>query len=124
MDRTIAITGSSGYLGSVLCADLARDHRVVGIDRRPPSPALRHSIAGETCFYIARTPVMMEGRIELLQYYRQQSVCTNYYRYGNLGFRAEAFTEEYALRGNDLVKEYPLTSSGASPKHAFSDTAT
>jgi len=41
MDRTVVITGSSGYLGSALCADLARDHRIVGIDRRPPSPALR-----------------------------------------------------------------------------------
>jgi len=26
--------------------------------------------AAETGFYIARTPVMMDGRIELLQYYR------------------------------------------------------
>ena len=50
--------------------------------------------AAETGFYIARTPVLMEGRIELLQYYRQQSVCTNYHRYGNLGFRAGEFTEE------------------------------
>ena len=41
MDRAIVITGSSGYLGSALCADLDRDHRIVGIDRRPPSPALR-----------------------------------------------------------------------------------
>jgi len=29
-----------------------------------------------------------------LQYYRQQSVCTNYHRYGNLGFRSGEFTEE------------------------------
>jgi RHH-type proline utilization regulon transcriptional repressor/proline dehydrogenase/delta 1-pyrroline-5-carboxylate dehydrogenase len=39
-------------------------------------------------FYIARAPVMMEGAIELLQYYRQQSICNNYHRYGNLGERA------------------------------------
>jgi RHH-type proline utilization regulon transcriptional repressor/proline dehydrogenase/delta 1-pyrroline-5-carboxylate dehydrogenase len=44
--------------------------------------------AAETGFYIARTPVMMDGRIELLQYYRQQSICSNYHRYGNLGERA------------------------------------
>ena len=44
--------------------------------------------AAETGFYIARSPVMMEGRIELLQYYRQQSICHNYHRYGNLGERA------------------------------------
>ena len=49
--------------------------------------------AAETGFYIARSPVAMEGRIELLQYYRQQSVCTNYHRYGNLGFRAREFAE-------------------------------
>jgi RHH-type proline utilization regulon transcriptional repressor/proline dehydrogenase/delta 1-pyrroline-5-carboxylate dehydrogenase len=36
----------------------------------------------------------MDGRIELLQYYRQQSVCTNYNRYGNLGFRAGEFAED------------------------------
>ena len=43
METTIVITGSSGYLGSALCADLAHDHRVVGVDRRPPSPALRQA---------------------------------------------------------------------------------
>jgi RHH-type proline utilization regulon transcriptional repressor/proline dehydrogenase/delta 1-pyrroline-5-carboxylate dehydrogenase len=49
--------------------------------------------AAETGFYIARTPVRMEGRLELLHYYRQQSVCTNYHRYGNLGFRVGEFCE-------------------------------
>ena len=44
MDRTVIITGSSGYLGSALCADLGRDHHIVGIDRRPPSPALRQAV--------------------------------------------------------------------------------
>lgn len=39
-------------------------------------------------FYIARSKVMMEGRIELLWYFREQSVCDNYHRYGNLGERA------------------------------------
>jgi len=32
-------------LGFALCADLARDHRVAGIDRRSPSPALRRTTA-------------------------------------------------------------------------------
>ena len=50
--------------------------------------------AAETGLYIARSPVAMEGRIELLQYYRQQSVCTHYHRYGNLGFRAGEFAED------------------------------
>jgi RHH-type proline utilization regulon transcriptional repressor/proline dehydrogenase/delta 1-pyrroline-5-carboxylate dehydrogenase len=44
-----------------------------------------YEAAAETGFYIARSPVMMEGRIELLQYYRQQSICHTYHRYGNLG---------------------------------------
>ena len=44
--------------------------------------------AAKTGFYIACQPVMMEGRIELLQYYRQQSICHTYHRYGNLGERA------------------------------------
>jgi RHH-type proline utilization regulon transcriptional repressor/proline dehydrogenase/delta 1-pyrroline-5-carboxylate dehydrogenase len=47
-----------------------------------------YEAAAESGFYIARAPVMMEGRIELLQYYRQQSICHNYHRYGNLGDRA------------------------------------
>jgi RHH-type proline utilization regulon transcriptional repressor/proline dehydrogenase/delta 1-pyrroline-5-carboxylate dehydrogenase len=37
--------------------------------------------------YISRTEVMMEGRIELLQYFREQSVSYDYHRYGNLGER-------------------------------------
>lgn len=43
--------------------------------------------AAKTGFYISRTPVYMEGRIELLQYFQQQSICINYHRYGNLGDR-------------------------------------
>jgi nucleoside-diphosphate-sugar epimerase len=43
MDSTVVITGSSGYLGSALCADLSRDHHVVGIDRRSPSAALKQA---------------------------------------------------------------------------------
>jgi RHH-type proline utilization regulon transcriptional repressor/proline dehydrogenase/delta 1-pyrroline-5-carboxylate dehydrogenase len=44
--------------------------------------------AAETGFYIARAPVLMEGRIELLHYFQNQSICDNYHRYGNLGERA------------------------------------
>ena len=43
--------------------------------------------AAKTGFYISRTPVMMEGQIELLQYFQQQAVCNTYHRYGNLGER-------------------------------------
>jgi RHH-type proline utilization regulon transcriptional repressor/proline dehydrogenase/delta 1-pyrroline-5-carboxylate dehydrogenase len=53
-------------------------------------PTEVYSAAAETGIYIARAPVMQDGRIELLQYYRQQSICDNYHRYGNLGERALA----------------------------------
>ncbi len=50
-------------------------------------PAVLSAAAAVTGFYIARTRVLMDGRIELLQYFREQSVCHNYHRYGNLGER-------------------------------------
>jgi RHH-type proline utilization regulon transcriptional repressor/proline dehydrogenase/delta 1-pyrroline-5-carboxylate dehydrogenase len=55
--------------------------------------------AAETGFHISRTPVMMDGRIELLQYYRQQSICNNYHRYGNLGERALEFKSKSTVGG-------------------------
>jgi hypothetical protein len=33
----------------------------------------------------------LEGSIELLQYYQQQSICHNYHRYGNLGESNKVF---------------------------------
>lgn len=50
-------------------------------------PRAVYEKAAETGFYISRTPVYMEGRIELLQYLQEQAVCNNYHRYGNLGER-------------------------------------
>ncbi|CAB1076895.1 Proline dehydrogenase (EC / Delta-1-pyrroline-5-carboxylate dehydrogenase (EC [Olavius algarvensis Delta 1 endosymbiont] len=50
-------------------------------------PAAVFKAAAETGFYISRTPVYVDGRLELLQYYQQQSICRNYHRYGNLGDR-------------------------------------
>lgn len=51
-------------------------------------PAVVATAAAVTGAYIARTPVCMDGRVELLQYLQQQSICDNYHRYGNLGERA------------------------------------
>lgn len=51
-------------------------------------PQSLFAAAAEHGFYIARSPVMMEGRIELLHYFREQAICDNYHRYGNLGDRA------------------------------------
>jgi RHH-type proline utilization regulon transcriptional repressor/proline dehydrogenase/delta 1-pyrroline-5-carboxylate dehydrogenase len=45
--------------------------------------------AQESGLFLARTPVLAEGRIELLWYLREQSISCDYHRYGNLGERAE-----------------------------------
>jgi len=45
--------------------------------------------AAKNGFFISRSPVYMEGHLELLHYFRQQSICDNYHRYGNLGERGE-----------------------------------
>ena len=52
---------------------------------RTPDAVLR--AAAKFGFYIAREPVLMEGRIELLHYLKNQSICDMYHRYGNLGDR-------------------------------------
>ncbi len=54
-------------------------------------PASVFAAAAKTGAYIARTPVYMEGRLELLQYFQQQAICDNYHRYGNLGERSQEF---------------------------------
>ncbi len=46
MGLSILVTGASGYLGSALCADLCRDHRITGVYRRPPSQKLRQATPG------------------------------------------------------------------------------
>ena len=51
-------------------------------------PATLFDAAAETGFYIARSPVFMEGRIELIHYFQEQAVSDSYHRYGNLGERA------------------------------------
>jgi RHH-type proline utilization regulon transcriptional repressor/proline dehydrogenase/delta 1-pyrroline-5-carboxylate dehydrogenase len=43
----------------------------------------------EHSIYIADTPVLMHGRVELLWYVREQSACVDYHRYGNLGARTD-----------------------------------
>ncbi len=60
--------------------------RYAAPDRVPPAVL---SAAAESGYYIARSPVLMEGRLELLHYVQNQSVCDNYHRYGNLGERSE-----------------------------------
>jgi RHH-type proline utilization regulon transcriptional repressor/proline dehydrogenase/delta 1-pyrroline-5-carboxylate dehydrogenase len=44
--------------------------------------------AAETGLFIASSPVLPVGRVELLWYLEEQSVCIDYHRYGNLGGRS------------------------------------
>jgi len=53
---------------------------------RVPGPVWR--AAADAGLYLATEPVMAAGRIELLHYLREQSVCVDYHRYGNLGVRS------------------------------------
>ncbi len=59
--------------------------RYAAADRIPGAVS---GAAAETGFYISRSKVLMEGKIELLQYFQEQSISDNYHRYGNLGERA------------------------------------
>ncbi len=52
---------------------------------RVPESILR--ALGDTGIYVARTPVLKEGRVELLWYLEEQSISHDYHRYGNLGSR-------------------------------------
>jgi len=51
-------------------------------------PEVVRTTASETGVYLADEPVLAEGRVELLWYLREQSVCHDYHRYGNLGSRS------------------------------------
>ena len=48
-----------------------------------------YSAAAKHGVHVARDRVMMEGRLELLHYLKEQSISVNYHRYGNLGERGE-----------------------------------
>lgn len=60
-------------------------------------PTAIFKAAARTGVWIARAPVCMEGRFELLHYLRQQTICHNYHRYGNLGERALDATQPSAV---------------------------
>ena len=51
-------------------------------------PSQVYAAAAGRGIYIARDPVLMDGRIELIHYFLNQSICDNYHRHGNLGERA------------------------------------
>jgi len=60
--------------------------RFAAPDRVPP---VVRAAAAEGFVFIADSPVLAEGRVELLWYLREQSVSHDYHRYGNLGARAD-----------------------------------
>ena len=49
--------------------------------------AIREAVIGNYV-HIADSPVLPIGRVELMWYVQEQSVCIDYHRYGNLGARA------------------------------------
>ncbi len=72
-------------------ADVVRLHhtdriRYAAPDRVPDR--IRQAVIGNY-IHIADTPVVMQGRIELMWYFCEQSICDDYHRYGNLGARTE-----------------------------------
>jgi RHH-type proline utilization regulon transcriptional repressor/proline dehydrogenase/delta 1-pyrroline-5-carboxylate dehydrogenase len=60
--------------------------RYAAPDRVPPEI---FAAAAKSGLFVARAPVLAEGRIELLWYLREQSISCDYHRYGNLGERGQ-----------------------------------
>ncbi|MCH5376480.1 MAG: aldehyde dehydrogenase family protein, partial [Planctomycetes bacterium] len=81
-DEMLANTIVSGHTDRV---------RYAAPDRVPE--VVRRAVA-ETGRYVAAAPVLAVGRIELLWYLQEQSLCVDYHRYGNLGMRAEESRSE------------------------------
>ena len=79
------IEESDETLATVIRTGLTDRVRYAANDRVPET-VLR--AVGDTGVYIARAPVLPEGRVELLWYLREQSVSFDYHRYGTLGDRA------------------------------------
>lgn len=51
-------------------------------------PNIVFEISAQSATYIVRQKPMMEGRLELLNYFIEQSISHSYHRYGNIGVRA------------------------------------
>ncbi len=80
------IEESDTQLARVITAKQTDRLRYAATDRVPQSIRLA---AAETGLFVAATPVLAAGRIELLWYLQEQSVSIDYHRYGNLGTRAD-----------------------------------
>jgi RHH-type proline utilization regulon transcriptional repressor/proline dehydrogenase/delta 1-pyrroline-5-carboxylate dehydrogenase len=71
---------------AALIADQQSDRVRYAAPDRAPESVLR--AVGDSGIYIARSPVLVCGRLELLWYLREQSISHDYHRYGNLGARS------------------------------------
>ncbi len=74
-------------------AEVVRQQQVDRVRYAAPDRAATAVLkaVGDSGIYIARAPVLLEGRVELLWYVTEQSISNDYHRYGNLGGRS---TEE------------------------------
>ncbi len=66
--------------------DLSNYDRVIYSDIKKV-PEIVFKEAAKTVTFIVRQKPMMEGRLELLNYFAEQSVSHSYHRYGNIGAR-------------------------------------
>ncbi len=77
---------TDAQLATALHEGRAERLRFASPDRVPPPV---RAAAGETFHSAIDTPVLAEGRVELLWYLHEQSLSNDYHRYGNLGARSE-----------------------------------
>ena len=78
---------------SVICED--EDHfckrlqegNVQRVRLVEPASRLLKQAAADYCVHLIDSPVLANGRLELLHYLREVSISTDYHRYGNLGLR-------------------------------------
>jgi RHH-type proline utilization regulon transcriptional repressor/proline dehydrogenase/delta 1-pyrroline-5-carboxylate dehydrogenase len=80
-------------------ADLAKVMSAGHVDRvrfasKQAVPEQAWALVPDTGIYLAHAPVLMEGRLELLWYLREQSLSVDYHRYGNLGGRSAEERDE------------------------------
>jgi RHH-type proline utilization regulon transcriptional repressor/proline dehydrogenase/delta 1-pyrroline-5-carboxylate dehydrogenase len=72
-------------------AELIQNGHVARVRYASPKqvPIAIRKAAAKSLQYLADAPVSSQGRVELLWYFREQSVSHVYHRYGNLGLRAD-----------------------------------
>jgi RHH-type proline utilization regulon transcriptional repressor/proline dehydrogenase/delta 1-pyrroline-5-carboxylate dehydrogenase len=85
------VTETDEQLATVIASHQTDRVRYAAPDRVPLS--IRQA-AAESLQYIADTPPVALGRVELLWYFQEQSLSVVYHRYGNLGRRANELRDE------------------------------